>query len=391
MTFNISYFYLLSLIVITPWASFLAKHSNGLNQLLYTMLVFGIGSFLLYRGVYVKNLFIKLFFFLILYIFVINLILIDDLIEIIKLPLIVLLSIFSLLISRYLTLNNLLNDRKLFLFSIYTISVLALFIFIDKANGIQYYDLRNGIVSSGIAGNISKYAAILFPIFAIFIYLNKYLFAFIQFILIVITQRRSALLGEIIFLTISIIPNLFNIFVIKQNMKKIISSLILILLISFLFIDQISNLFLSVFNRLDDISEGSAGGRKIFWALAFDFYLSFDTANLFFGNPGALPQYLDQRFGLAIGAHSDILDFLCNYGAIGLLLYLSIYFFIFKYFWNCRFYAKKESITGIALIIAMFFLSITTGGFFYSLNLMYFIFTGYLVAITELKKENKYE
>ncbi len=163
------------------------------------------------------------------------------------------------------------------------------------------------------------------------------------------------------------------------------------MIISLFFVDQISSIITQNLNRLDDISEGSAGGRKIFWAIALNFYLSFDTVNLFFGEPGALPQFLDQKFGLAIGAHTDILDFLCNYGAIGLILYLSIYISIFKYFWNYRKLAKKESVTGCALIIAMFFLSITTGGFFYSLNLMYFIFTGYLVGVIELKRENNYE
>ena len=391
MSLNYIKILLIILVGLVPLSSFLSENFSILYQLLFTVLSIIIILIFLYKGINLKYSFIKVLLFLTLFVFIINLITFDSINEIIKLPLIILLSTFSLIISRYLTIQKNINNKFLFMLSIYTLIVIIFFMIIDKINGVHYYAINTQLVTNGIAGNISKYAAILFPIIAILIYLEKYFFSFIQLILILITQRRSALLGEVIFIMINSLPYLFNVHIIKQNLKKIIISLFLVSIFSLFFIDQITTIFNSAFSRLDEVKEGSAGGRKVFWALAFDFYLSFDTINLFFGNPGALPQFLDQKFGLAIGAHTDILDFLCNYGAIGLILYLSIYISIFKYFWNYRKLAKKESVTGVSLIIAMFFLSITTGGFFYSLNLMYFIFTGYLVGVIELKKENNYE
>lgn len=391
MKVNIFNFYLILFVMITPWASFLVIHIPGLNQVIYTILTILVFFTLLKNGFDKKQFFIKILHILILFILIVNLISLDNIIEIIKLPLIIVLSTYSLILSKYLTYQKKINKNSLMFYSIYILIIILIFIVFDKINGISYYNYKSDAVTEGIAGNISKYAAILFPIIAIFMYLQKYFLSFVQFILILLTQRRSALLGEVIFIMLNIFPYVFSSYIIKQNFKKIILTIFFIFIVSLFFVDQIGNVIDQNLNRLGDISEGSAGGRKVFWALALNFYLSFDTFNLFFGNPGALPQFLDQKFGLAIGAHTDILDFLCNYGAIGLILYLSIYISIFKYFWNYRKLAKKESVTGCALIIAMFFLSITTGGFFYSLNLMYFIFTGYLVGVIELKRENNYE
>lgn len=388
MSINYPKFLIILLMLLIPWSSFLAQKVAIVNQVLFSILSLVIIFLISYKGIKIRYSFIKVFLFFTLFIFIINLISYDSINEIIKLPLIILLSTFSLLLSHYLTIQKIIDKKLILIFSIYTLIVIIFFVLIDKVNGVVYYSLKNDAITEGIAGNISKYSAILFPVLAILIYLQKYFLSFIQIILILITQRRSALLGEVIFILIYVLPNIFNIYIIKKNLKRIIISLFLLLITSLFFIEQINTLISSFTNRLEDTS---GGGRKVFWALAFDFYLSFDAFNLFFGNPGALPEFLDQKFGMAIGAHSDILDFLCNYGAIGLLLYLSIYISIFKYFLNNRDIALKESITGISLIISMLFLSITTGGFFYSLNLMYFLFTGYLVGVTELKKENNYE
>lgn len=391
MTFNIPNILFICLILLTPWASFIVKNFAILNQVIYLIITFSIGVYLFYTGIYKKYLFIKIFLTLTLLIFIVNLLSMDSFVEMIKFPLIILLTVFSLLLSRYLTLTKFLTEKKIILFASYIILILGLFIFIDKSNGISYYDTGTGIVSAGIAGNISKYAAILFPTFAIFIYHQKYFVAFIQIVLILLTQRRSGLLAELIFISILILPNIKNFFMLKFNFKKIILFLFVFSSFFIYFNDIIFNAISSFLVRFDDITEGSAGGRKIFWALAFDFYLSFDTLSLVFGKPGALPVFLDAKFGLAIGAHSDIIDFLCNYGAIGLTLYLLIYISIFQFFLKNYTLARKESIIGMAYVVSMSFLSISTGGFFYSLNIMFFVFTGYLVAIIEMKKENQYE
>ncbi len=390
MNINLSKVIIIPIILLIPWASFLVKNFDGINQILFLILTILSTVIIIYNVSIMKNKIFFSFIFLIIYIFINNLLNYSSIIESVKLPMIILLALNSIVIMSYLRKNIIVQKKFILYGSYYILLVLLFFIIFDKLTGISYYDIHDS-VTEGIAGNVSKYASILFPIFAIFIYYKQYLVALIQILLLLVTQRRSAVLAEAIFIITSFLPYIFNSYVFKNNLKKVISIFVIFIIIYTINYNQINELIFSFSNRLLDLTEGTAGGRKIFWMIALDYYLNFNTFELFFGKPGGLPLYINQYFGLTIGAHSDILDYLCNYGAVGLILYISIYISIFNYFWKYKNIAKYESSIGIALLLATFFLAISTGGFFYSLNLMYFIFTGYLIGVIELKKENNYE
>lgn len=92
--------------------------------------------------------------------------------------------------------------------------------------------------------------------------------------------------------------------------------------------NAITNLLL---RHQHDLESGSIGsGRSIFWKIVWDDFWNNDM-NIFIGNGiNSVPVLLDEKFGMAIGAHNGWLDFLYSFGIIGVIIYGLSIFNIFK-------------------------------------------------------------
>jgi hypothetical protein len=381
---------LVLILIFAPVLGFLNNKINPLSSLIINMVltIFLIFAyFILGRKLDRKIFFISFsFFFLAFYIIVINFSYGLSLSDSLNLPLrIIFLYLIFFLTYQFIYDNK--NSRFVFYFAIYFLAITAVFISIDLLNGVKYYTEHE--INFGIGGNVKKFSVILLSIFPIFIYFNTKKYIVINFILQLITVRRSALISMLI---IYIINYLFN-FKFKINKILSLSIGLLIFIISCFFILNYTSLGELIIVRINDLNvisgEGTGSGRSVFWGLALSLFNSFEDVIKLFGNPTVLTNYLERFFGMKIGAHSDILDYLINYGIIGLILYLMIFISFFKFFINNITDNPVESKIGLSLLIGQLFFSSVTGGFYDSFNSITFVFLGYLIGKIEIEKKDK--
>lgn len=364
------------------------------NSIAYNVVIVLLISMVLVSVLYKKNINVLkdkityIFAFFIFFIFLINLFYMDSIIDIIKFPLILILIYGSFVLAKNLSAGGKITVKFLIWFSIWILFVTLVFMYIDHLNGVVYYSYDYFQGTYSIVGNHSKLAEVLSPIIPIFVFEFNYIGILLGTFAIVYTMRRANLLSEIIFIFIVYFSSFIqrNIMTLKKKILFLIFTVITLLLMVFTGISE------GMFERLLELESGTGSGRNIFWQLSLNNFLSYDVVELFFGHPGDLVQYLKIHFGHAIGAHSDILDMLNNYGIVGTILYFWILSELFHDFYKYRNILQKESIFGMAIIISMVFLGTVTGGVFNVLNIVTFIFLGFLTGkIQRLKgKRNAY-
>lgn len=375
-------------IIYLPLSGFIYEQYGSITQFISFIFIILFSISLLRLKIIENNSRIVIsFILLIIYIIIIHLFYFTyDLLKILSFPLTILNLFFAFILFTELVRKQIVSYKFLLISAVYQLIIILMFIFIDKINGVSYYSFTDHNVLGGIGGNISKYAAILFAITPIFLYNNNKYFYILNLIGIFLTLRRSAIIGSITNLFIFLFLNKKKqIFFTKRNLKFVIIMLIAIIAISYKYTFIIDGIFSSIQERFVDMKDDSAGGRKIFWALTIDLFLSFNLTEMLFGHPGTLAPYLLKHFGMAIGAHSDVLDFLTSYGIVGLFLYLLNHFSFLTFFYKHRKVTPVESSLGISTVISMFIVSVTTAGYFYSLNLMTFIVYGFLVGTIQYK------
>lgn len=379
------------LLLFMPLTNYISKNiSEQLVLVVYVPILILMLYLIMTIGINLKDKITFWFLSFIMYVFIVNLFYMDSIVSILNLPIIMLLLWSSFAAARYITKIKQLTIEKIFLFSIYQLIIILIYIFIDKLNGVDYYVLVYTATTEtgGIGGNVAKYASVLAPLVAIFSYYGSLTFSSLNIFAILMTLRRSALISALIFFIIFYIPKMFKLKTLLITIRNtIIVCVTIIIVLKFINVDILNN-FIKIFeNRLDDLINGTGSGRSIFWGHAMDFYSSYSINEMLFGDPTGLIAYMKLKFGLAIGAHSDIIDFLVNYGVVGLLLYLTIFYNFILYFIRNYSLFNDESRTGISLITSIFFIAIVSGGMFITINIMLFIFLGYLVGVTEIKED----
>lgn len=382
------------LFLFMPLTNYISKNiGEQLILIIYVPVLIMMLYLIMSIGINLKDKLTFWFLNFIMYVFIVNIFYMDSIANIFNLPIIMLLLFLLFTATRYLTKKKKLTIRTIFLFSIYQLIIILIYIFIDKLNGVDYYYLvyNAHTVTRGIGGNVARYASVLVPLVAIFSYYGSLTFSTLNIFAILMTLRRSALISALIFFIIFYIPKMFKLKILLKTIRNlIIITVIIIIGIKFINVDILNNFIAIIDSRLDDLINGTGSGRSIFWGYAIDFYSSYSIKEMLFGNPTGLLTYMKLNFGLAIGAHSDIIDFLVNYGAVGLFLYLIVFYNFIIYFISKFSTFNNESRTAISLSASILFLVTVSGGLYITLNIMFFIFIGYLVGITEIK-ENKNE
>ena len=147
------------------------------------------------------------------------------------------------------------------------------------------------------------------------------------------SQKRQALLG---FATISIFI-LFDL--IKYYFKNFKFTGIILILIVILFSGVIVNgVFSGIMERQQYLNErdDSDSGRYFIWKSALEGFSEAPTINkVFGGGPGAGGRYVEERSGgWFVMPHNAFIEVMCDYGLIGLTIFLLFFFLLVKMAFN---------------------------------------------------------
>ena len=218
----------------------------------------------------------------------------------------------------------------------------------------------------------------------------KYLKIGIYFFVLVacmFSGQRAAAVGA--FVTLPVVLKYFKQFFVKKDFVLLLIFAIISLVIALPFIsNSIENFIL----RADvDSNRGDIGsGRSIFWSLAINSFFSGNPFNMLLGHGYfAINDMLEQKYGLAIGAHNGFIDHLYTFGIVGLLLYVSIYFVLYKQYVLLK--NSKSDYSSIVLIMLLMLIlrSATSHGWF-DISYMPFFMT-FSIIMANKKKESIYD
>lgn len=193
---------------------------------------------------------------------------------------------------------------------------------------------------------------------------------------IIVTLKRGAILSFIscnivyIFLFFFHIKksNILKLSSIALHVRVLISAFILFIL----FYMQGDRLFERFSQEEFDLSNPQAGSGRIllYTSLINDFYNS-DNIIFGFGSRASTFRY-GEEFYESLNAHSDFLQFMYDYGLVGLLLIFFIYRKLFKDYYFFK--NKTTNYIYFALIISILLpINIFSGAFFGSMNLLYLL------------------
>lgn len=189
---------------------------------------------------------------------------------------------------------------------------------------------------------------------------NKYknILLFIITIGIVFSFKRGAILAYFISIFFYFTYNLF-----KTKRKSNIFSLIAILVVGVIAVNSNAAVLLSRLEDFEDADSMGSGRGKMFRLLFSDMFQdNFDLLNIFFGN-GFLStiNFFNDKIGHQILAHSDFMEFLYDFGILGLVVYC---YFISRIYKLYIFF--KNTDYGIIALLIVLILVITS---IYSMNL----------------------
>ncbi len=107
-------------------------------------------------------------------------------------------------------------------------------------------------------------------------------------------------------------------------------------------------------NEIDATNDSVGSGRSVFWKLVWDDFWNGNAMQIFFGHgTNTVPELLGRTFGMSIGAHNGWLDMLYSFGLVGISLYVSMIWGLFKH--NKRFSRLNSGRKNILLIIFIVF------------------------------------
>lgn len=315
-----------------------------------------------------------------LYIFVIDLSYGKNVLDSLVFPLKIL-FLLSLFLASFFHKEKIISKNLVKKFLIWNMIIITIFIGFDYITKGPYY--------SGIDYGVSKRP----PFFGAF------LVSILPGLIINYSRLLITILGMLIFLTfrrsawLAFTNGLFMFFLLsKQRLsRKIVNSLLTIalILISIYLLVAEANLIPIFLKR---ISDPTGSGRSIFWKLSLSlFNQEMDYFEKIFGNPTLLRSHLHSTFGIPIGAHSDFLDFLINYGVVGFLLYFLSIIVLFIIFSSKKCSpSSNNKIAAIAGLTAHVTNSLVSGGFFDTTSTYLFFVLGVIAYAKQETNTIKY-
>lgn len=244
----------------------------------------------------------------------------------------------------YLTQNFILKEKHLIRFLLLMIPVAVL----------SFYHLESVIIyeTNRTEGNIVNNTAYLFVFIMPFVFfvrskLMSIILIFILIFFIIHGAKRGALLAGALGVVLFVYYQLINTKKSKRY-KSVFWIIISIIIIAFFFNDFYQNNTFLI-NRVESITmdDGSSGRDRIYSNILNSWLNSDGFFNLIFGFGFAGSTLLS---GSGHFAHNDWLEMLSNFGLVGFVIYLLMFYSIFKYIYNSK---NKRDNYKLALIAVM--------------------------------------
>lgn len=272
----------------------------------------------------------------------------------------------------YFSLRNGLHSKHLlYFFSI----VLPLII-------LQYFANANQILSERISGNTDLVNNVAYTFVALIpstflIGKNKKLISFGAMFILMFFIIQGAKRGAIITGTFCLVS--FTYYQLRTVSKKYkfrsyLFVFFAILLLSYYAYDLYeSNQYL--ITRMQEVSKGDSSGRDFIYNNIFNsWYNSNSFINLLFGFGFAASLKLS---GMQLFAHNDWLELLSNFGILGVLFYLFLFYSAFKALNNKRWNIDKKLML-FTILISWFLITLFSMFYTSSISFLYAIFLAYL-------------
>lgn len=259
--------------------------------------------------------------------------------------------------------------------------LLVFFIIMLVVQILQFFINRNAILSAGmpsaenVVNNIAYRFVALFPF--VFLFQRKKLLSIIMTVIILYFVISGAKRGA--FLVSMIILICFIFYQIKANNKNNSigtfagnTALIVIILIVLNRL-YLQNQYLN--SRLAAIFQGDSSGRAIIYSNILNNWIKSDAFHKIFGHGFAASIIMS---GTGSYAHNDWLELLSNFGIVGIIVYIMVFYHGIRLAFNKNWNIDKRILAG-TIIIAGFAISLfsmwytSLGSYLYSMLLAYLI------------------
>ncbi|HQK68447.1 MAG TPA: hypothetical protein PLL94_09900 [Bacteroidales bacterium] len=245
----------------------------------------------------------------------------------------------------------------------------------------QYYSNMRDIINTRNSNNADLVNNMAYPfvnlIPYIFLIKRRRLFTGALMIILMFFIIQSAKRGAIVVGSIGMLIYFYYNLVIIEKSRRVTDLLIIVFIISclavFTYKTLINNEF--AFNRMASILEGNTSRRDIIYSRIFyEWYNSNNLLNLLFGFGFASSVEIAGNY-----AHNDWLELLSNFGIVGILIYINLFFAAFKYSFFGKWSVDKRT---LMFVITIMWLSKSSVSMSYtSLNeFLPAILLGYLVG-----------
>jgi len=372
----IFYIYFILLPIVAGLEAFLAGSNKIFNGIF--LIVFLLSIFDIYRRSYMDK-YILLFFAFVGSIFLANSLvygfnlssdlnpsMVEGMVVGSRVLLLVFVCFFSFLMVRH----GVLQGKDFIYVASYLVLVVAVGQLFGESDTLVVQGEGNELALHGLTGHVAITASILLSVLPIlFVYSSKSKLSLVMlllcFIAIVFTFRRSAwliltLLGSI-HLYLMYFKNSTDAYQKLKVMGFVVVGLLGVVLLA-IFNQGVSD---AIMTRLEDLNVSSGGtgaGRSIFWGILWTYIFDQPLINFTLGNGyGFIQGLLENKFGSAIGAHNDWLDYFLSFGMMPLILFFAMLMVLVTYVFQRK--RKDAQLLGYC-VLSLLVLSITTGGAF---------------------------
>ena len=159
--------------------------------------------------------------------------------------------------------------------------------------------------------------------------IEKILYFIIALIIVTISTKRAGFLALI---TAGIAYIFIKYFFNNLSFKKIFSTLLIFGILSLFLMNYVQNSNLAVFERIRNLSNDSGSGRTLIWKICMDSYADSSLNEKIFGHgfQSVLLQLRPQQ--MARFAHNSYIEYIYDYGFVGITLLISYIGCIIKYY-----------------------------------------------------------
>jgi len=218
---------------------------------------------------------------------------------------------------------------------LFSLSVFAVWYYVSQAELRAEVAERAGSASSNVGW-------MLLSIFAVSLCLaaagnrKGYIVGAVALLFVPLSLKRGAILAEAA-LCVSLLLAGYRLGLLREFIRKNAHWIVGIVVVwSFICISQLQ----WVIKRFSSLVEDGGSGRSQFYPLLFDRWREADPFHCLFGfGFWSAPEYIGRVWLEGVYAHSDVLELLHDYGAVGVLSYLMIlvgFFVLFRYTWRLR-------------------------------------------------------